>query len=505
MNSLPFRLATLALLAAAPLTFAQTGKPGPWATTLQAQLHAMADHLTATVLPWEVPDRVFAVEDFGAVGDGETLNTVAIQKAVEACSAAGGGVVLFAKGDYVTGTIDLRSGVMIEVAKGARILASLDLEDYPERIPQRPTVMDTHMKMRQSLFYGEGLTRVGFRGHGEIDFRGSQENFPGRQTISETPGRPFGIRIIDSRHILVEDITLKDAACWMQNYLNCEDMIFQRMKVDNHANHNNDGLDLDGCRRVIVRDCVINSEDDAMCIKGASLRPSEDILIENSTFVTTCNAFKIGTDTQGDFRRIFVRNVRLGGIPEGMRSWKGRQASTGITIATVDGGDIEDFLISNVVIEDARAPIFIRVGSRGRLMPGMPPAKIGALRRIVIEDVTGAHNPRQGSFISGIEGGLVEDIVIRRVDLGMAGGGTPEMAAAIIHENEKGYPDAHQFAVNGLPAYGFYLRHARNVFFEDIIVEPAEPDARPLFASGGNLEGIFLDGAPLNLPPPGAR
>ena len=498
MKPRPILIAALATLAAT-LAPAAPGSPAPWAATMPAQLHAMADHLSATLLPWTVPDRIFPVEDFGAVGDGQTLNTVAIQTAVEACSAAGGGVVRFAKGDYVTGTIDLRSGVLIEVAADSRILASLDLGDYPERIPQRPTVMDTHMKMRQSLFYGEGIERVGFRGPGTIDFRGSQENFPGRQTIAETPGRPFGIRLIDSRRILVEDITLRDAACWMQNYLNCEDLIFQRMQVDNHANHNNDGLDLDGCRRVIVRDCVINSEDDAMCLKGASLRPTEDILIENCTFVTTCNAFKIGTDTQGDFRRIYVRNVRLGGIPDDLRSWKGRQASTGITLATVDGGNVEDVLISGAVITDARAPIFLRVGRRGRLLPGMAPAGIGALRRIVIEDVTGAPNLRQGSFISGIAGGLIEDIVIRRVRLGMIGGGTSAMAAAIVPADETGYPDAHQFAVDGLPAHGFYLRHAQRVFFEDIHVEPTAADARPLFASGGHATDIFLDGKPLQL------
>ena len=465
-----------------------------WETILSSKSHAMADHLSATLKPWPVPTRTFPVEAHGAVADGNTINTKAIQAAIDGCSAAGGGVVSFAGGDYVTGTIILKSGVMLEIAKGARLLASLNLSDYPEHVAQRRTVMDTNMGMNQSLIFAEGVERIGIRGQGTIDFRGSQKNFPGKQTVVATPGRPFGIRILDSRQILIEDITLKDAACWMQNYLNCEDLIFQRMQVINQANHNNDGLDLDGCRRVIVRDCVINAEDDAMCIKGASLRPTEDVLIEDSTFVSTCNALKIGTDTQGDFRRIYARNLRLGGIPEDMPTSKGRQASTGITLATVDGGDVEDIVIEKCAIERSRCPIFIRIGSRGRLMPNMPPAKIGALRRILIEDITGLGNFKQGSFISGIAGGLIEDVLIRRVDLGMEGGGTAEMGSEKVPENNKGYPDAQNFSKNGLPAYGFYVRHAQRVRFESIRATPATAEARPLMFADINAKEVTLDG-----------
>lgn len=154
-------------------------------------------------------------------------------------------------------------------------------------------------------------------------------------------------------------------------------------------------------------------------------------------------------------------------------------------------------LISGATIERSRAPIFLRVGSRGRLMPGMPPAKVGALRRIVIERIRGNDNRRQGSFISGIAGGLVEDVVIRRLALGMEGGGAAEMARASVNENEKGYPDAHQFSKTGLPAFGFFVRHARRIQFDDVKVTPALPDARPLLADGGHTAEILVDGQPV--------
>ncbi len=465
-----------------------------WENPLREKLVKMAADLTANLKPWDVPNCRFEVEKHSAVADGVTLNTTAIQKTIDECSNAGGGVVLFSKGDYVTGTLVLKSGVMLEISEKSRILGSTNLADYPDQIASRKTVMDTHMKVKQSLIFAEGVERVGIRGPGTIDFRGTKSNFPGKQTIAETPGRPFGMRFIDSKKIVVENITLTNSACWMQNYLNCEDLIFQKMMVINHANYNNDGIDIDGCRRVILRNCMINSEDDAFCLKGASLRPTEDLLVEDSTFYSTCNAFKIGTDTQGDFRRIFARNLKLGGIAKDMKSSAGHQASTGITLATVDGGTVEDILISDTSIERARCPVFLRVGSRGRLMPGMPAAPVGSLRRIVIENISGSGNFRQGSFISGIKDGVIEDVVIRNYQVGMEGGGTTEMMQAPVAESEKGYPDAHQFSVKGLPAMGFFIRHARRVDFHDVSVTPAASDARPAFVLGAGAEDVRLDG-----------
>ncbi len=464
-----------------------------WENPLREKLTKMAADLTANLKPWNVPSRRFEVESHFAVADGVTVNTTAIQKTIDECSAAGGGVVLFSKGAYVTGTLLLKSGVMLEICENSSILGSTDLVDYPDHIASRQTVMDTHMKVKQSLIHAEGVERVGLRGPGRINFRGEKSNFPGKQTIGETPGRPFGMRLIDSKKIVVENITLTNSACWMQNYLNCEDLIFHKMTVNNHANYNNDGIDIDGCRRVILRDCKINSEDDAFCLKGASLRPTEDLLVENSTFYSTCNAFKIGTDTQGDFRRIFIRNLKLGGIPKEMESSAGHQASSGITLATVDGGTVEDILISDAVIEGARCPVFLRVGSRGRLMPGMPAAPIGLLRRILIENISGIGNLRQGSFISGIKHGTIEDVVIRNYKVGMEGGGTSEMMQASVAESEKGYPDAHQFSVKGLPAFGFYIRHARRIDFHDAKIVSAASDARPAFVLGAGAQDVRLD------------
>jgi polygalacturonase len=400
---------------------------------------------------------------------------------------------LFSKGYYVTGTIELKSNVMLEISKGAKILGSIKLVDYPEKIESFKSVMSEIYCFRQSLIYAEKATNIGIRGEGEIYFRGEKENFPGPQTTGKIEGRPLGIRMIECKNVVLQNILLRNSASWMQNYVCCENLIFEGIKVINQANYNNDGLDPDGCKNVIVRNCFINSEDDAMCIKGASNRTSENILIENSTFYSSCNAFKIGTDTQGSFKNIFARNLILGGIPDSLESLLGNQASTGITLTTVDGGNIEDVIISNVTINQSRCPIFIRIGNRGRVIQGIEKPNPGYITHILIDSVKGNRNFRQGSLISGLKGYPITDVVIRNMNIRMEGGGTLEMANSPLPENEGVYSDALKFSKNGLPSYGFYIRHAQNIFLENIEIIPEIKDYRPAFKLGDDVKNIIIN------------
>ena len=467
-----------------------------WEGDLQVKLNQMGSRLTASLKPWDMPNKVFRVDDFGAVGDGRSINTRAINRAIEACSEQGGGVVLFSKGDYVTGTIDLKSGVMVEVAARSRILGSTSLADYPDRAAKRRTVMDSNMDMRQSLIYAEGCERIGIRGAGEINGRGTLENFPGKETSGKTPGRPFLMRIIDCKTIVIDSITLKDSACWMQNYLNCEDLILQNVTVDNQANSNNDGIDIDGCRNVIVRHCSINSEDDGLCFKGASMRPMENVLVENSRFYSTCNALKFGTDSQGDFRNVLVRDVEVGGPALNQRALKRRRATSGISWEIVDGGTLENVLVDGVNIVRSDSPIFLRLGNRGRTLPEMPKPTPGNLRRVVLQNITGEDNGSRGSIFTGIPSARIQDVIVRNMKLSMAGGGKVMPAGTTMPEKQSTYPDAKMFGKE-VPAYGFWVRHASGVEFIDVRITPLKPDPRPCFLSGGDTENLTVDGKPL--------
>ncbi len=467
-----------------------------WQERTRLSLERMADNLTRTLKPWKVPARVYKVEDFGAVGDGVTLNTKAIQSAIDKCSAQGGGVVMFSNGEYVTGTIHLKSNVMLEVTQDVKILGSTNLDDYPHCRAKRTTVMDTHMDITQSLIFAEGETNIGLRGPGTIDFRGTRENFPGQETVAKLPGRPFGIRVIDCKAVVVENINLKDSPSWMQDYLNCEDVIIDGVNNFNQTNWNQDGLDIDGCYRVIVRNCFFNVYDDSMCFKGASLRTTEDILVENSTFYSLCNSFKLGTDSQADFRRIVARNLVLGGPAKGLpkQNWRSF-SSTAVTLTAVDGSDMEDILMTDIVVNNAQCPFFLKIGNRGRLMPGMPKAPIGRIRRVIFENFTGEANGIQGSIITGIKEQNVEQVVFRNIALEMSGGAKEEVITKEVGEHLNEYPDAFRFnQYIGLPAFGFWFRYANDIHLENVDITVANPDPRQHYGKGQGVEDIYVDG-----------
>jgi polygalacturonase len=488
-------LLLLALLFGSCLRVSGANAEGFSVDALQASLEKMAAGLTATLKPWPVPARVFRITDFGAIGDGKTVNSAAIQKAIDTCSAQGGGVVLVEKGDYVTGTIDLKDGVMLEVAADAKLLGSTNIADYPPRVPKHETVMDTWMKLTQSLIYAKGCQRVGIRGKGMIDGRGSNKNFPGKNGIGAMPNRPFLIRMIECRDVVLDGIHLRNAASWMQNYLACDDLIFQDVHVENLTNWNNDGFDIDGCRNVIVRNCFVNSEDDGLCFKGASLRDMENILVENSTVYSTCNAIKFGTDSQAGFRNVLIRNVVAGGPPASLPVHDNaprRPNISGISWLVADGGTVDNILVENVKLDRTESPFCLRLGDRGRVKPNMPKPAPGKLRNLVFENIQGSDNGRRGSVITGIPGAQIENVVFRNIQLSTAGGATSADAQRTVPEVPDAYPDAPSFG-RTVPAFGFWIRHADGITFENVIVSPKNPDARPQFAQGVDTRNIGIN------------
>ncbi len=462
-----------------------------WVAPLRADLLRMADDLTARLKGWRGPDLVVTPEQHGYTGQG--LATRAIQAAIDAAAAQGGGTVRLTKGDYISGTIDLKSHIRFEVAKGARLLGSLDLKDYPERVAKRLTVQDTNMGMNQSIIFAEGCTDISICGEGEINGRGSKANFPGEETIHGTPGRPFVIRVIDCERVHVRDITMKDSPCWMQNYLNCEDLLFEHMKVENQSNFNNDGLDLDGCRRAIVRNCYISAGDDAMCFKGASQRTGEHILIENNTFFTSCNAIKFGTDSQGNFRNILIRNCLIGGVSEDMRRVKNVNADSGFSWESVDGGIVENILATDIKIIRAWSPFFLRLEKRGRVKPGDAPAYLGTIRRIVFERITGEENGPRGSYFLGIPEKRISDIVLNDIDLKSRVTQKPVVREDQIGEMYGVYPDAHMIDdIGDAPAYGLWARHVDNLTLVNYRVTPNVADPRPFLMLKTQTSGVCV-------------
>ena len=444
-----------------------------WVNELKYNLSVMAEALTAKLTGWHGPELVITPD----LSDPKA--TEAIQAAIDQAAALGGGTVLI-NTTAVTGSLVMKSNVRLMIAEGAKLLASTDLSDFPEHICQRVTVQDTHMGMNQALIFAEGCENICLCGPGEIDGRGTQDNFPGGETQHGTPGRPFLIRMVDCKGVHVHDITLRDAACWMENYFNCNNVLLERLTVRNQANYNNDGIDIDGCRDVVIRDCDVISGDDALCFKGASECNTERVLVENCKLYSSCNALKVGTDTQGDFRRVFVRNCQLGGVAEDARGIKHPCSDSGISLEMVDGGTLEDFVLTGIDIQRAWSPLFMRLEDRGRVRPGLPKPPVGTLRRIVIEHATGCDNGPRGSYFLAVPEQPIEDVVLHDVHITQHASVKPVTTDADFDDLRGIYPDAHMIDdIGDAPAHALWARHVKNLHLLDYAVQPTGDDPRP--------------------------
>ncbi len=446
-----------------------------WTVSLRTRLAQMAEELTRSLHGWQGSDLVITPEQCGYTGE---LATSFIQKAIDTAAVKGGGTVLLSRGDYVSGTLVLRSGIRLEVADGSRLLGSPHLTDYPEHIARRRTVQDTNMGMHQSLIFAEGCENVSICGHGEINGQG--HHFPGEETAHGTPGRPFLMRFLDCSNVHIKDITLKDAACWMQNYLHCENLLMEDIHVENQANYNNDGIDIDGCRNVIVRRCEVSSGDDALCFKGASQMNGENILVEDSLFLSSCNAIKFGTDSQGDFRNVLIRNCTVGGVSEEMRRIKHADSDSAFSWEAVDGGNVENIWVHHIHIVRAMSPFFLRLEKRGRVKPEDPVPPLSTMRHILFEDIDGEENGPRGSYFIGIPEKAIEEIALKNIHLHQRTSLKPVLSETDIPEMYGVYPDAHMIDDMGdAPAYGLWARHVHGLYLDHYEVLPTGSDLRP--------------------------
>ncbi|MEO7145661.1 MAG: hypothetical protein ABI165_19375, partial [Bryobacteraceae bacterium] len=231
-----------------------------------------------------------------------------------------------------------------------------------------------------------------------------------------------------------------------------------------------DGIDPDNCHFVRITNSYIDSWDDAVCPKASyalgKRRGTEHLIVANCILRTACNAFKFGTESEGDFKNVSVTNCVVL-----RREEAGRRPIAGIAIESVDGANIDGVVVSNMSIEDALAPIFIRLGSRARSMAKPSP---GSIRNILIRNVTAA-NVALASSITGVENGRVENVTIDGLTVTAAGGvAAPELEAPEVPTK---YPDANMFGK--LPALGIYSRHVDGLTLRDIKIHSVQPDSRP--------------------------
>jgi polygalacturonase len=485
-----------------------------------------------------VQNNAYNVRGFGAKGDGKTLDTGAINNAIQAAAQAGGGTVQFPAGDYLSVSIHLKSNITLYLDQGAVIIAADPKEgfkyDAPESNPWDKYQDFGHSHWQNSLIWGENLENVSILGPGLIWGKGlvrsgpqsrlSAQNEALRNVTIDRTVAPFGfpnqrdrvesgwsnkaIALKLCRNITIRDISILHGGHFAILATGVDNLTIDNVKIDT----NRDGIDIDSCRNVRISNSSVNSPfDDGICPKSSYAlgysRATENLTISNC-FVS---GYDEGSLLNGTFKRELTNDVRefrsergpynpTGRIKFGTESNGGFRNITvsncafdyasGLALESVDGGVLEDVTINNIIMRDvADSPLFLRLGSRGR--GPKETTKAGALRRISISNVMVYNaDPRYGSIISGIPGHPIEDVRVGNIRIYYKGGGTRAQAAFVPPEKEGAYPEPEMFGKD-MPAYGFFIRHVRGIEMNDVQVSYLKEERRSPFVLSDVWDAAF--------------
>lgn len=468
--------------------------------------------LAATALQLQAKD--YNASMFGAKSNGTTLNTNSIQKGIDYISENGGGRLVFYVGRYLTGTIYLKSNVTIHLEEGAILVGSTNPFDYERNFNWT------------ALIFALDQENIGITGKGVIDGQGFHVatalvdmihkgvvKDPLKYDRPNETIRPQNIYFRGCRNIVIRDINLKDPGSWNQQYDQCRNLLIDNIRVDSKSYWNNDGVDIVDCDSVVVSNSYFDAADDGICLKSHNADfVCQNVWIRNNTVRTSANGIKFGTVGHGGFRNIYIVNNL---VFDTYRS--------AITFAAVDGGFVENIVVDSLRSLNTGNVIFLRIGERrtgkkGRMngvtisnvyaeVPATKP-DAGYNYEGPVEDLPRNISP---SAIVGMPDAMIENITLRNIEIHYPGGGNPHYAKIGLDELDKvpemgaSYPEFSMF--KELPAWGFYIRHAKGITFENVRLVCDKKDYRTAVVlddvhgatfrklevkePGGKKEGIF--------------
>lgn len=448
---------------------------------------------------------VYNVKDYGAKADGITLNSVAVQLAVDDCAKHGGGIVLFENGTFVLGTVFLKSNVYIEIKKDATILGASSFYDYaPEEKIDYPIYQDSsHTYFDCSMFVGRNCDNIKIYGEGKIDMRSVWDEDGVRGEAIVHRGAKC-IALKECNKVEIYGLEINNVTDLAVYFAGCEDVDVHGLKMRVYI----DGISPDNSKRVKIYDCDIETGDDGIVFKSSytlnRLDICKDIHVYNCKIKSRCNAIKFGTETNGGFENVLIENIDI------------RETRiTGISIETVDGAIIDGVTIRNVTMSNVNAPIFVHVGRRMRGPKGL---KIGKIKNVCLENITadGPYTPyeiiawnyfsfkdndfyqdpkifgkaegfdgflsteqwQMTSNVCGLIESPLENITLKNVNLKLYG--AVEEFNREVPTEPKIYPEVYTYG-RILPAKGIYFRHIDGLKLDNVKISTYYSDKREDF------------------------
>lgn len=424
-------------------------------------------------------DGIFNVFAFGAKGDGEAVDTEAIQTAIDRCNEAGGGKVYLQKGCFVITHINLKSNVTLEIEAGA-ILRSAGISGH------------------KRMVVAENERNITICGRGTIDGNGDYV-FSKTGPYGGTPAsedRPGLISLRSCENIHVRDVTLYNSASWVSTYTECINVLIDGITIDSRENkdiektryadspgRNSDGIDVVDSEKVRISNCFICCGDDGIVLKSHSPgKACRDITITNCVISTNASGIKTGTESAGAFEDIAIQNCVV---------YDTRNEA--IALLTADGARLERIIVSNITVRNIKgAAIALRLGSRNKLYEENAKLNQPKLRDIIIENILGTRISADfGCNVTGLKDYPVENVMLKNINLQFDGGGSVVDSNREIPENETSYPSGRVFG--RIPAFGFFIRHVKNITLENVWLRFSADDHRPAILCD-DVEQIEING-----------
>ena len=405
------------------------------------------------------------VKKFGAVGNGAAMDTAAVQSAINACPA--GGFVWLHSGVFLSGTIHLKSNLTLFIAPTATLLGSGSTNDYSVQNP--PTSNTQKHSCDRALVYAEGCTNITIDGGGTINGNGRAHfRSPGGAKKVPEAYRPISIWTVLCNKVKIQNIKVVDAGMWSVVNMQSDYLTITNVEINDHGlGGNRDGFDIVDCWHTVIANCTIDSGDDAICVKSGHPRGVNDLLVKNCTVTKSqSNGFKFGTASVGPFTNITFQDCRLQNV-----------SHSAMAVESVDGSAVSGVTFQRISFSGCQNGIFISLGKRHG-------ATVGSVNGITFRDITGSNMtdtrgcPISGCFSDGITY-KVQNILFDNVNISFKGGLDSVPANPPEYAGE--YPENTMWA--NLPAYGYYLRHARNVVFTNCSTSAVSADARPWLAT----------------------
>lgn len=441
----------------------------------------------------------YNILDYGALGDGKTINTFAIQKAIDKCSKHGGGRVVVPRGIFLTGGFMLRNNIEFHLEKDAVILGSPYMKDYHQRELLSGARYGDYLNY--ALVFSQGVKNVTVSGYGTLNgnaqLGGELKEF--KKGFGLERKRPALLWFDECENILVKEITFTNSAMWTETYSRCKNVHVNGITVKENYFYNADGCDIVDCEDFIVENCNINALDDAICLKGFTNKGCIRGIIRNNKVRSICNGIKMGTDSSGGFRDISIENNEV---------WQ--TGVSGLELAIADGGILENISVSNIKMNVVGTPIVIVLNHRNRVVWGDLTVPKGIIRNVRIKGIDAVvdkyerlsekereifdyFTPRTSS-IHGCLGQYVEDVIIEDINITVKGGfpaRTTKDAMREIPDPGSMYPCNKMLGI--LPACGFFIRHVRGLSMRNIHFSIEKEDERPVFVIDDTHDSKFDD------------